>query len=75
MIRNMDSCCPKSHCLSQNTFIKVQTQGSTAKKSKPEESMLKDLKPANRKTPALPRTDKLGKTSYQDMKKEYFKKK
>ena len=53
----------------------MQTQDSTAKESKPEESRPKDLKLADEKTPALPRTNKLGKTSCQDKKKEYFKKK
>ena len=58
--------CPKT---------KVQTQGSTAKESKPKESRLKDSKLANGKTPALPRTNEPGKTSRQDKKKEYLKKK
>ena len=53
----------------------MQTQGSTIKESKPKESKPKDLKPANRKTFAPPHTNKLGKTSCQDKKKEYFKKK
>ena len=35
----------------------------------------KDLKPANGKTPVLSHTNKLGKTSRQDKKKEYLKKK
>ena len=38
MVRHIDSCCPRSHCLSQNISIKVQIQGLTVKKSKPEES-------------------------------------
>ena len=75
MVRDADSCCPKDHRPSQNTSTKVQTQGSTVKESKPEQSRPKDLKPANRKTPAPPRTDEPGKTSRQDKKKEYFKKK
>ena len=53
----------------------MQTQGLTAKEPKPEESRPKNLKPANKKTPAPPRTNKPGKTSYQNKKKEYFKKK
>ena len=35
----------------------------------------KDLKPANGKTPAPSHTKELGKTSCQDKKKKYFKKK
>ena len=75
MIWNADSRCPRSYCLSQNTFAKVKTQGLTTKKSRPKESRPKDLKLANKKTFALPCTNKLGKTSYQDKKKKYFKKK
>ena len=75
MVRNMDSHCPRDYCLSQNTSIKVQTQGSTTKISKLKESRSKDLKPANGKTPTLPRTNKPGKISYQDKKKKYLKKK
>ena len=75
MVRDADSRCPRGHCLSQNTSTKVQTQGSTAKKSKPEESRPKDSKVADGKTPVLPRTYKPGKTSCQDKKKEYLKKK
>ena len=75
MIWNTDSRYLKGHYSSQNTSIKVQTQGSTAKKSKPKEFRPKDLKSTNGKTPAPPRIDKLGKTSRQDKKKEYLKKK
>ena len=74
MVRDADSRCPRGHRPSQNTSTKVQTQGSTAKESKPEESRPKESKPADGKTPAPPRTDEPGKTSRQD-KKEYLKKK
>ena len=53
----------------------MQTQGSTVKKSQPEEFRPKDLKQADRKTPAPPRINEPGKTSRQDKKKEYLKKK
>ena len=53
----------------------MQIQGSIAKKSKFEESRPKDLKLANKTTPTLPCTNKPRKTSCQDKKKEYFKKK
>ena len=75
MVRDADSRCLRGHRPSQNTSTKVQTQGSTAKESKPEESRPKESKPANGKTPAPPRTDEPGKTSRQDKKKEYLKKK
>ena len=75
MIWDADSRCPKGHCLSQKTFTKVKTQGWTAKKSKSKEFKLKDSKPANGKTPALPQTNEPRKTSRKDKKKEYLKKK
>ena len=75
MIRDADFRCPRGHRPSQNTSTKVQTQGSTAKESKLEESRLKDSKPANGKTPAPPYTNEPGKTSRQDKKNEYLKKK
>ena len=75
MVQNADSRYPRSHCLSQNTSTKVQIQGSTAKKSKLKEFKPKDLKLANKKTPALLCCNKSRKTFYQDKKKEYFKKK
>ena len=74
MVRDADSRCPRGHRPSQNTSTKVQTQGSTAKESKPEESRPKESKPADGKTPAPPRTNEPGKTSRQDKKKEYLKK-
>ena len=75
MVRDADFRCPRGHRPSQNTFIKVQTQGSTTKESKPKESRPKNLKPADGKTPTLPHTNEPGKTSYQNKKKEYLKKK
>ena len=75
MVQNADFRCPRGHRPSQNTSAKVQTQDSIAKKSRPKESRPKDLKPANEKTPAPLYTNKSGKTSCQDKKKEYFKKK
>ena len=75
MVRDADSRCTRGHRPSQNTFTKVQTQGSTVKESKPEESRPKESKPANGKNPAPPRTNEPGKTSRQDKKKEYLKKK
>ena len=75
MVRDADSRCPRGHRPSQNTFTKIQTQGSNIKESKPKESRPKESKPADRKTPAPPCTDELRKTSRQDKKKEYLKKK
>ena len=75
MVRDADSRCPRGHRPSKTTSAKVQTQGSTAQESKPEESRLKDLKLADEKTPAPPHTNEPKKSSCQDKKKEYFKKK
>ena len=75
MVRNTDFHYPRGYCPSQNTSTKVQTQSLITKESKLEKSKSKDSKLANRKTFALPYTNELGKTSYQDKKKEYFKKK
>ena len=75
MVWDVDSRCRKGHRPSQNNSAKVQTQSSTAKESKPEESRPKDSKPANEKTLTLPRTNEPEKTSLQDKKKEYLKKK
>ena len=75
MVQNADSCCLRDHCLSQYTFTKVQTPGSTAKKSKPKESQPKDLKLTNGKILAPPHTNKPGKTFCQNKKKGYLKKK
>ena len=75
IVWDADSCCLRSHCLFQNTFAKIQTQDSTAKKSKPEEFRLKDSKLANEKTSTPPRIYKSGKISCQNKKKKYFKKK
>ena len=75
MVRDADFHCPRGHCPSQNTSTKVQTQGSTVKKSKSEVSRPKNLKPADEKTPVPPRTNKPGKIFHQDKKKEYLKNK
>ena len=53
----------------------MQTQDLTAKESKPKESRPKDLKPADGKTLAPLRTNEPRKTSRQNKKKEYLKKK
>ena len=53
----------------------MQAQGSTAKKSKSKESRPKNSKPADRKIPAPPHTNELMKTSCQNKKKKYLKKK
>ena len=74
-VRDTDIRCPRDHRPSQNTFAKVQIQGSTTKESKPKESKPKNSKPANEKISTPLRIDELEKTSYQDKKKEYLKKK
>ena len=63
MVQDADFRCPKGYRLSQNISTKVQTQGLITKESKPKEFRSKDLKPINRKTPALLYTNEPGKTS------------
>ena len=65
----------RSYCPFRNTSAKVQTQNLTTKKFKPKEFRPKDLKLANKKISTLPHPNKPKKISYQDKKKEYFKKK
>ena len=45
MIRDSDIRCPRDHCLSNNTALKVQTQGTTIKDSHPKEPKVKETKP------------------------------
>ena len=59
MVRNADFRYSRSHCPSQNTFAKVQTQDLTAKKSTPEEFKLKEVKPADVKSSVPPRSDEV----------------
>ena len=66
---------PKGHCLSHNTSLKVQIQETTAKESRTKESRPKEIKQANGKTPALPRSDEPAKLNCQEKKKKYGKKK
>ena len=54
MVWDADFRCFRGHCLSQNTFAKVQTQDLTIKKSKPEESRPKETKPTNSNSSTLP---------------------
>ena len=75
MVWDADSHCPRGHCPSRNTSTKVQTQDLIVIESKLEESRPKNSKLADGKTPTRPRTDKPGKISCQDKKKEYFQKK
>ena len=71
MVWKSDAHYPKGHCLSHNIFSKVQTQGTTAKKPRTEESRPKEAKQANGKAPALPRSNEPAKPNCQKKKKEY----
>ena len=75
IVRDLDSHCLRGHCLSQNTFAKVQTQGLTAKEPKPKEFWPKKAQPANGKFFAPPRFNEAVKLHCQEKKKEYQKKK
>ena len=74
MVRDADSRCPRDHCLSQNTFAKIQTQGSIAKEFKPKKSRPKKAKPVNDKPSVLSWSNEAVKLNCQEKKKEYCKK-
>ena len=77
MVRDLNIRCPKSYHLSNSTVLKMQTQGTTAKESKPEKSRPKELKLVGGKKPVPPcfKSTEPGKTSSTDKKRKYFKKK
>ena len=77
MVRDSNIYCSRGHRFSNSNVLKVQTQGSTGKESKPEESRPKKSKSAEDKNPALlcSESTEPGKTSRTNKKKEYFKKK
>ena len=78
MVRESDAHCLRGHRPSQNTSFKVQTQGSSHKKSpRIEESRPKEAKQVDGKAPALPRSKSIeaGKTSCTHKRKEFFEKK
>ena len=45
MVRNLDIRCPRDHCFSNSTALKMQTQGTTTKDSYPEKPKIKKTKP------------------------------
>ena len=75
MVRDSDARSSRGHRPSYNTFLKVQTQGTTAKEPRAEELRPKKAKQANGKAPAPPRSDEPVKPTHQEKKKEYRKKK
>ena len=75
MVLDLDARYCKGYRLSHNTFLKVQTQETTAKKPCTEESKPKEAKLANDKTPAPPRSDEPAKFYYKNKKREWLKKK
>ena len=76
MVRDLDAHCPRSHCFTHATLVKVQTQGFNTKESKPKEFWPKELKSAKSKNPAPPHSEftELGKTSRINKKKTILKK-
>ena len=77
IVRDSDARCPRDNCPFNSTTSKVQTQGTTDKESKPEESRSKKAKLAESKNLALPQSESTepDKTSHTDKKREYLKKK
>ena len=54
MVRESDARCPRGHRPSHNTASKVQTQGTSAKEPRPEESRTKEAKLVKEKALAPP---------------------
>ena len=77
MVWESDTCCPRGHRPSYNISSKMQTQETTAKKLRTEESRPKEAKQADGKAPVPPRSEftKPGKTSHIDKRREYLEKK
>ena len=73
MVRESDARCPRGHRPSHNTSSKVQTQGTTAKEPRTEESRPKEAKSTD--TPPRSESAEPGKTSRTDKKREYLEKK
>ena len=57
MVWDLDARCPRGHRPSHNTFSKMQTQRTTAKKPHAKEPRPKEAKQTDGKAPALPRSD------------------
>ena len=77
MVRESDAHYSKGHRPSHNTFSKVQTQGTTAKKLYTEESRPKKAKQADGKAPTPPcsKFTEPRKTSRTNKRREYLEKK
>ena len=80
MVRDSDIRCRRDHRPSNNTTSKVQTQGTSAKEPRPEESRSKETKPAKEKIPALPQTNaakslEQGKKDRKDKKRRFRERK
>ena len=75
MVRKSDARCLRGHRPFHNTFSKVQTQKTTAKESRIEESRPKEAKSTNGKAPAPPCSDKPAKPNHKKKKWEWLKKK
>ena len=70
MVRESDARCPRGHRPSHNTSSKMQTQGTTAKEPRTEESRPKEAKSTDGKAPALPRSDEPAKPNCEKKKRE-----
>lgn len=75
MIWDSDTYSFKGHRLSSITCLKVQTQGTTAKKPHTKKCRHKKAKQTDGKALALPRSNKPIKLNRKEKKKEYWKKK
>lgn len=74
MVRNADFCYSRSYCPSYNPYTKVQIQGLIVKKFKFKMSKFNKSKPVDRRSFALPCTNKLAKSTRQEKKRSIRKK-
>ena len=75
IIQDLDIHCPQDYRLSHNTSLKVQIQGTTAKKPRIKESRLRKAKLTNGKTFTSPYSDESAKPNCKKKKREWLKKK
>ena len=75
MVWDSNAYCSRGNYLSHNTILKVQTQGTTAKKPRMKESRPKEAKSINGKTIVLPYSNELAKPNCKKKRRKWLKKK
>lgn len=75
IVQNLDTYCFKGYYLSHNTFLKMQTQGLTAKKFKLKMFKTKKSKLTDRKSSTPPYINNFAKPNCKNTRKKWLKKK